>query len=323
VGTFGNNLIYTSSEGVWEITSGGVSTKIAPGIVPGTLTMIESPAVAPTGFGNGHGGQLFVTVEDDTVDDGRGPNAGVYYLSGGLLHRLVNSTGAQAPESIQFVPSTPCTLTIKGKPYAGFLSLFSLSTAEQSSGTDSAIDGFSASDISAAAGKAIITAEFANGFVGTTVNDMRVMDNTGSVSDFANVLTQLEGFSLITCNVPPPPPSHCTLTQGGYKNNFNNLVIGLTLGTVPYSASEVNQILQDHSIQGNGLLSLAHQLITADLNIHYGTIPSTQVTNAISDANSLIGALGIPPIGSDSLPTSTTSGDEKILDAFNNSNDCK
>ena len=127
---------------------------------------------------------------------------------------------------------------------------------------------------------------------------------------------------------PPPPPSHCTLTQGGYKNHYNYLLTGfppggLTLGTVFYTDSQLNSILQNNAVHGNGLISLAHQLITAELNIYYGSIPSPAVVQAIASANTLIGGLVVPPIGSGFLAPSLTSGLESTLDTFNNSNDCQ
>src|SRR5215471_12627915 len=79
VGTFGNRLIFTSSDGVWAITSAGVSTKLSGGFAANVF--IESPAVAPSsGFG-AFSGFLFMTAEDDNVDGGVGPHSGVYYIA--------------------------------------------------------------------------------------------------------------------------------------------------------------------------------------------------------------------------------------------------
>jgi hypothetical protein len=68
---------------------------------------------------------------------------------------------------------------------------------------------------------------------------------------------------------------------------------------------------------GNGLLSLAHQLITAQLNIFYGAMTPPQVATAISNANALIGSLSIPPVGSGFLSPLATSAIESVLDSFN------
>ena len=222
-GAFGFNLFYTSSEGVWKITSAGVSTKLANGIAPGTEVFIESPSVAPSNFG-AHANQLFVTVEDDTGFAGMGTNAGVYYFNGSALVKFVGTSGTQAPESIQFVPATQkevCSLTVKGAAYSGFLSVYSQATVGQQTSADSVIDGFSTADIvSAGLGNAIVSFEYANGatYNGTPValaDDMRVMNSGGTLSFFANVLSQLEGFNLITCAVPPPPPGLDGRMTGG------------------------------------------------------------------------------------------------------------
>jgi len=117
----------------------------------------------------------------------------------------------------------------------------------------------------------------------------------------------------------------CTLTQGGYKNHFNSQVLqlptgGLWLGNNFYTNAQLDSIIQNNAIRGNGLLSLAHQLITAELNIYYGAQVTPAVALAIVQAQALIGNLTIPPVGSDSLPTSDTSSIQSILDTFNNGN---
>jgi len=148
-----------------------------------------------------------------------------------------------------------------------------------------------------------------------------------------SITSTYSGDFLITA--PGQPSRACTLTQGGYKNNFNNLVLnfpglppgsnGMTLGNNFYTDAQLNAILQNNAIRGNGLLSLAHQLITAKLNVAYGGLPSSPaqiqtIQTAIADADKLIGNLLIPPIGSGSLSPSVTSGVESILDSYNNGN---
>jgi len=69
---------------------------------------------------------------------------------------------------------------------------------------------------------------------------------------------------------------------------------------------------------GNGLISLAHQLIAAKLNIAQGADP-TAASAAIAAADALIGSLIVPPTpGFGSLPTSSTSSLTQTLDDFNN-----
>jgi len=115
----------------------------------------------------------------------------------------------------------------------------------------------------------------------------------------------------------------CTLTQGGYKNNFNSKVLNLPapnikLGNVSYTNLQLNSVIQNNKVQGNGLLSLAHQLATAKLNIRYGASAPAGVLAAIASADALIGNLVVPPVGSGFLSPSLTDGLTAVLDNFNN-----
>jgi hypothetical protein len=83
-----------------------------------------------------------------------------------------------------------------------------------------------------------------------------------------------------------------------------------------YSKAQLLAIL-DESVQGNGLVSLAHQLIAAKLNIAQGADPSA-ASAAIASADAMIGSLVIPPIGSGYLDPSQTSATTQTLDDYNN-----
>jgi hypothetical protein len=119
----------------------------------------------------------------------------------------------------------------------------------------------------------------------------------------------------------------CTLTQGYWKthgpagpspNDWPPSVLsgGLTLGTVNYTAAQLQSIFNT-AAAGNGLISLAHQLIAAKLNIAKGAATTAAVTNAISDADALIANKVIPPVGSGSLPNSSTSALTATLTSYN------
>jgi hypothetical protein len=111
--------------------------------------------------------------------------------------------------------------------------------------------------------------------------------------------------------------TNCTYTQGYWKNHEEQWpVSSLTLGTVSYSMSELLDIL-GQSVEGNGLVSLAHQLIAALLNIANGADP-TAAQDAIDDANALIGGLVVPPVGDGELDPSATSDLTQTLDDYNN-----
>lgn len=109
----------------------------------------------------------------------------------------------------------------------------------------------------------------------------------------------------------------CTYTIGYWKNHTERWpVSSLTLGSVSYSAAQLLSILKQ-PVSGNGLVSLAHQLIGAKLNLANGANPSS-IAGTIAAADAQIGVLVIPPVGSGYLHPSTTSSKTQMLDDFNN-----
>jgi hypothetical protein len=111
--------------------------------------------------------------------------------------------------------------------------------------------------------------------------------------------------------------TNCTYTIGYWKNHPNAWpVTQLTLGTVVYTKAQLLDIL-DQEVNGNGLISLAHQLIPALLNIAMGADPSA-AQQAINDANALIGGLVVPPIGAGFLDPADTDVLTQTLDDYNN-----
>ena len=109
----------------------------------------------------------------------------------------------------------------------------------------------------------------------------------------------------------------CTYTQGYWKNHTAAWPVGsLTLGTVNYTAAQLLAIFNQPAA-GNGLISLAHQLIAAKLNIAQGATPTAAVNAAIASADAMIGGLVAPPIGAGSLAPGATSGLTTTLDNFN------
>ena len=119
---------------------------------------------------------------------------------------------------------------------------------------------------------------------------------------------------------PTPTPRGCTRTQGFYQNNPERWPAGvqsLTLGTVTYTKAQLLSIL-DTPVEGNGLISLAHQLIAAKLNAAAGVTVPASVAQAIAAADALIGNRVVPPVGSGFLSTSSTSSLTTILDTYNN-----
>jgi len=121
----------------------------------------------------------------------------------------------------------------------------------------------------------------------------------------------------------------CTYTQGYWKthsvdpagNNTdkwpaNVQANGLTLGAVSYTEAQLVSILNTSPSGGNGLVSLAHQLIAAKLNVENGADPAA-VASAIAAADALISSRVVPPIGNGSLTNATTSALNQALTAYN------
>lgn len=119
---------------------------------------------------------------------------------------------------------------------------------------------------------------------------------------------QLRVSDTITCaTMSCVRGSSCTYSQGYWRNHPNAWPLtSLTLGTVTYQAAELMAILDDPA-RGNGLVILVHQLIAAKLNIANGADPSA-VQQAVTDADNMIGALVVPPIG-DGYLTPAQTGD--------------
>jgi hypothetical protein len=108
-------------------------------------------------------------------------------------------------------------------------------------------------------------------------------------------------------------------TQGFWKNHPEVWPASATpmfLGTVSYTKTELLDIFNTPA-NGNGLISLAHQLITAKLNGANGSDLSP-VAADIATADAMIGGLVVPPIGAGFLDPGTTSATTETLDDYNN-----
>jgi hypothetical protein len=149
-----------------------------------------------------------------------------------------------------------------------------------------------------AAGTNVVTQE-ANPVLTTSIT--RSFGDVGRIFVFVNVLE---------------PSSGCTLTQGFWKNHPSAWpVSSLQLGTVTYTQAQLIAILKQ-PVKGNGLVSLAHQLIAAKLNVASGT-STPAILNTIASADAMIGGLVVPPVGSGSLSTSSVGSLVTALDQFN------
>jgi len=94
----------------------------------------------------------------------------------------------------------------------------------------------------------------------------------------------------------------------------------LQLGNVAYSQQQLLSILRQ-PVRGNGLVSLAQQLIAAKLNIANGTDASCiAATRAAADA--LIGDLVVPPIGTGHLTPRDVSAFKSSLEQYTSGQLC-
>jgi len=137
-------------------------------------------------------------------------------------------------------------------------------------------------------------------------------------------------FSAVVTGSTLPCSTGCTLTQGYWKthgptpvgHNTNTWPLtSITLGTVVYTDVEALMIL-NYAPVGNGLVTLAHQLIAAKLSIANGAVPTPAVAAAIIAADALIGSLVVPPIGSGFIDPSVTGTLIDTLNDWLNANDC-
>jgi len=109
----------------------------------------------------------------------------------------------------------------------------------------------------------------------------------------------------------------CVHSQGYWKTHANAWpVSSLKLGNVIYSKTQLFAIWNTPAA-GNGLISLAHQLMAAKLNILAGAVAPPLILGAVGTADALIGNLIIPPVGAGYLPPSVTSHLTDDLEEFN------
>jgi hypothetical protein len=118
-----------------------------------------------------------------------------------------------------------------------------------------------------------------------------------------------------------PASQNCTYTIGYWKTHPEAWPVGsLTLGNNSYTAAELLDILNTPA-GGNGLITLAHQLIAAKLNIAAGADP-TPIAGTIAAADAQIGNLVVPPTNgsTDFLDPSVVAANAAALDEYNNGN---
>ena len=109
----------------------------------------------------------------------------------------------------------------------------------------------------------------------------------------------------------------CVHSQGYWKTHPEKWpVSSLKLGNVIYTKAQLLSIWNTPA-EGNGLISLAHQLMAAKLNVIAGAIAPASVTNAIAAADAMIGNRIAPPLGTGFLEPATSSALTDELQEFN------
>ena len=131
-------------------------------------------------------------------------------------------------------------------------------------------------------------------------------------------LEESANSTTIACTTKPRTSTDCTVTQGYWKNHAESWsrVTTLTLGSVTYTQAQILAILRQPA-RGNGLVSLAHQLIATRLNLLLGVVPPAAVGRAVEQADAAIGAMVVPPVGGGRLAPCATSALTVTLDEFN------
>lgn len=126
------------------------------------------------------------------------------------------------------------------------------------------------------------------------------------------------GSAALHCRTKPRDPAGCTKSQGYWKNHPESWsrVESVALGRVSYDRTQLLAILSKPA-RGNGLVSLAHQLIATRLNLLLGAVPPRQVIEAMGAAETAIGALVVPPVGTGRLDPAATAPWTRALEAFN------
>jgi hypothetical protein len=155
-----------------------------------------------------------------------------------------------------------------------------------------------------------ITISSGAGFTEVTANALHI---TGPQIDIS-VASSKAG---VVCS-QPATNAGCVKTQGYWKNHAEAWPVNeLKLGSVTYTKSQLINILRQPT-KGNGLVSLAKQLIAAKLNTAAGAGAPIAIQTAIAQADLLIGNKVIPPVGTNSVKPSVTDGLNATLDAYNN-----
>ncbi len=109
----------------------------------------------------------------------------------------------------------------------------------------------------------------------------------------------------------------CVHSQGYWKEHASRWPVStLRVGNIIYTKTQLLAIMNQPA-QGNGLVSLAHQLIAAKLNVLSGAVAPAAITTAIATADAMVGNRIIPPVGAGFISPMVTSNLNDVLESFN------
>jgi hypothetical protein len=120
---------------------------------------------------------------------------------------------------------------------------------------------------------------------------------------------------------PTPTPGACVRGQGFWKNHSDQWpATELQLGNTTYTRDQLLSMMHQ-PVHGNGLILLARQEIAAKLNIATGADGSC-VQQTLTDADTLIGDLVVPPVGDGFLRPSDVNAVKDTLEDYNEGDLC-
>ena len=115
-------------------------------------------------------------------------------------------------------------------------------------------------------------------------------------------------------NNPAPPSEGCTLTQGWYKTHSSQWPSGALTPSTPFDGGASLLTILNTPPKGSQYIILAHQYITALLNIQGGASVTPEVQDALDTAADYFAGGGAGTGDS----TVDISGVSTILDNYNN-----
>jgi hypothetical protein len=146
-----------------------------------------------------------------------------------------------------------------------------------------------------------------------TQNDI-VGSPTNVADGLAVPVNAFHGALLVYHNEPVTPPSHCTYTQGWYKNHTDQWPAGSLTPNTVFDGGLTIIALFNTPPKGSQYIILAHQYLTALLNVQGGSSVPPAVQTALNTAADYFNGGG----AGTGDPSVDITGIATILDNYNN-----